>query len=427
MSRRKTHEEYVQEVAVMNPSVEVVGEYINSGTKLMHFCKIHNVYWESIPTNILKGAGCNICHVEKCKAKKTRSNEDYLQALINNNINIIPLESYVDCHTKILHKCTKHNYEWLVSPDNVLRGHGCYLCGNEKISSKNKRSHDEYISLVTSLNSNIIVLGEYIDSLTPIAHKCLIDDFEWCTAPVNILSGKGCPKCAGNIKKSHIEYISELSVVNNDIIVVGEYINARTPIEHMCKIDGFVWMAQPTSVLSGCGCPKCAGNIKKSHEEYLREVQTINSDIEVIDGYINANTPIKHRCKLDGFIWSVSPYSIINGCGCPQCNETIGERQIRQWLTVHNIEYEFQKRFVDCCDIHSLPFDFYLPKFNTVIEYDGKQHFEPICFFGGEDKFKITVKHDDIKNNYCANNNIRIIRILYSQNVETILNNSLLT
>ena len=63
---------------------------------------------------------------------------------------------------------------------------------------------------------------------------------------------------------------------------------------------------------------------------------------------------------------------------------------------------------------YPLKFDFYLPDYNCCIEYDGKQHFEPIDYFGGKNGFIKTQERDDIKNQYCKNNDIKLIRIPYT-------------
>ena len=65
MSRKKTHEEYVAELAIKNPNVEVVGKYIDSNTKITHRCKTHDYYWEAFPNNVLRGYGCKKCQIEK--------------------------------------------------------------------------------------------------------------------------------------------------------------------------------------------------------------------------------------------------------------------------------------------------------------------------------------------------------------------------
>lgn len=141
--------------------------------------------------------------------------------------------------------------------------------------------------------------------------------------------------------------------------------------------------------------------------------------------YVSANIPILHKCLIDGYEWSVSPSNLLSGHGCPKCNDSKGEKQVSLWLDNHHILYEKQKRFKDCCNIKPLPFDFYLPKQNICIEYDGEQHFKPKDHFGGQNGFEKRVKNDNIKNEYCKKNGISLLRIPYYKNVEEELNNFL--
>jgi len=90
-----------------------------------------------------------------------------------------------------------------------------------------------------------------------------------------------------------------------------------------------------------------------------------------------------------------------------------GEKKIIKVLENENIDYIHQYKFEDCININKLIFDFYLPKLNTCIEFDGKQHFEPIDFFGGQESFDKLKVRDKIKNDYCFNKNIKMIRISY--------------
>lgn len=102
-------------------------------------------------------------------------------------------------------------------------------------------------------------------------------------------------------RKTHEEYKSELAKINPYIEVVDTYINAKTKILHKCKIDGYEWSVLPNSILNGRGCPKCGGTMQKTHEEYVSEVATINSNIEVVGAYVSNKLPVLHRCKLDGY------------------------------------------------------------------------------------------------------------------------------
>ena len=67
--------------------------------------------------------------------------------------------------------------------------------------------------------------------------------------------------------------------------------------------------------------------------------------------------------------------------------------------------------FDDCRNIYPLRFDFYIPSINTCIEYDGEQHYRPVEYFGGEEAFKQRIINDNIKTQYCKDNNIRLVRI----------------
>ena len=99
-------------------------------------------------------------------------------------------------------------------------------------------------------------------------------------------------------------------------------------------------------------------------------------------------------------------------------NISKGETIISKILDSNNIKYYRQKTYSDFKFKNKLRFDFYLPEHNTCIEYDGIQHFEPINFFGGLKSLKHNQKIDKLKNEYCKNNNIKLLRIKYNQNIE---------
>lgn len=115
-------------------------------------------------------------------------------------------------------------------------------------------------------------------------------------------------------------------------------------------------------------------------------------------------------------------YIYKNQIRCNNCSgrESYGEFLIKSCLKKYKISFYYQARFDDCCDILTLPFDFYLPDYNLCIEYDGEQHFYPKF---GEDSFVITKLHDAMKDNYCRWNNIDLLRIPYWErdNIEQIL------
>lgn len=107
-----------------------------------------------------------------------------------------------------------------------------------------------------------------------------------------------------------------------------------------------------------------------------------------------------------------------------------GEREVRNFLVKNNIKFLQEYTFADCCNICLLSFDFVVfndNKIHCLIEYDGKQHFKPIKWFGGESNFKKQKQRDEIKNKYCEENDIKLIRIPYYNfcNIHNILKKEL--
>jgi hypothetical protein len=143
-------------------------------------------------------------------------------------------------------------------------------------------------------------------------------------------------------------------------------------------------------------------------------------DYSLVD-YIDFKTKIKIICPKHN-IFEQLPYEHLRGKGCSICNESKGEKEIRNILINKKINFIPQHKFSDCKHINKLPFDFYLPDYNVCIEYHGLQHYEPIKWFGGQIVFDKLIKRDKIKENYCILNNIKLIIIPYRKNIFNIIN-----
>ena len=106
-----------------------------------------------------------------------------------------------------------------------------------------------------------------------------------------------------------------------------------------------------------------------------------------------------------------------SSCGCMKSEQTSRrELFISNILTEKLIAYETQKSFDDCRGFGNRPlkFDFYIKSLNLLIEYDGVQHFKAIDFWGGYKGFIKQQYNDEIKNQYCINKNISLLRLPYS-------------
>jgi hypothetical protein len=196
---------------------------------------------------------------------------------------------------------------------------------------------------------------------------------------------------------------------------VTEYVNSRTRIKILCKKCNNIFEQLPSNhIHDKNGCPKCAGVNSPSIDEFKNVANFIHNNKYdySLSIYKNNFTNVKIICQEHG-VFEQLPKNHLKGAGCPNCKCSKGENKIRQFLQSNNILFEEQKTFENCRNKRKLRFDFYLPKSNTLIEYDGRHHFEEIKSWGGK-KFLIEVKkRDKVKNKFAKLNNIKLVRISY--------------
>lgn len=339
------------------------------------------------------------------------------------------LEDYTGTHIKIKCKCKICDYEWSVKPNNLLNGRGCPKCaGNVKSTT------EEFINRLQQINPDIEILGTYVNTHTKIGCKCRKCEHEWTPTPRNLLQGRGCPECAKRVrgKLTTEEFINKLQPINSNIEILGIYVNTHTKILCRCKIDGYKWKGTPSNLLKGHGCPKCAGLAKLTTEEFISKLQPINPDIEILGTYINTDTKILCKCNRCNHEWEATPDNLLRGRGCPKCKITKGEKRITQYLDNLGIPYIYDKPYFN--DLVGtggglLKPDFIIPSLKIWIEYDGIQHSKPVNFRGAmseqqlQERFKYTQQNDQIKNQYAKDNNWTLIRIPFTEydNIEQIL------
>ena len=198
------------------------------------------------------------------------------------------------------------------------------------------------------------------------------------------------------------------------------YYNGKHKVTWKCLCDcGNIHYATTENLRRGdtpsCGCIK-----KENQRAKLKDLSGQRfGHLEVIKwiGTINRNSKYLVRCDC-GKEYEVYAQNLTQGsttsCGCVR--ESRGENKIKEILKQNNIKFETQKSFhnFNYQDTLGKPrYDFYLPQYNILIEYDGQQHFAPAFNWDTEKSFELRQKHDKIKNQYALNNNYILIRIPY--------------
>jgi len=231
--------------------------------------------------------------------------------------------------------------------------------------------------------------------------------------------------------ETFLKYKSAL--LGKNYTVIGKYKGCATPI--LIKHDkcGFKYKTTLNNIRR-CGgrCPVCFESHKINTKIFKERVKKITgSEYTVLGKYKTSLTKIKIRHNKCGKVYKVKPNAFTNGNRCPKCSLngfSKGEKKINDFLNENNIEKKWQYRFENCKKTRPLPFDFKIKNKPIVIEYNGEQHYEPVEYFGGKEKFQKQQKNDNIKKQYCKENNIKLIEIPYweKDNIEEILEEELM-
>lgn len=212
-----------------------------------------------------------------------------------------------------------------------------------------------------------------------------------------------------------------------DYSLIGEYVNARTPIEIRHERCGYEWETTPYSFTGmGTRCPNCNGGVTLTQEQFEgRILKRYGTEYNIVGTYINNRTPIKVNHIKCGMTWEPYPDNLLRGNGCPQCcYRSKGELFISKYLDSLGVHYEREYTFKDLFyknERYPLRMDFYLEKENIVIEYDGIQYSQPVELFGGERAFEETQIKDELKNIYSEEKGINMVRIPYFYSKEEVV------
>lgn len=244
------------------------------------------------------------------------------------------------------------------------------------------------------------------------------------------LKGSGCRKCANQIinlnngKQFSQEKFIEIAIakeIPNLSFEKSVYKGKRENVIVTCSIHGD-YTTKAEIILKGNGCKKCASEKLKidricTTEEFIEKAIEVHGTAY---GYLKVDykgsfNKVEIFCNKHQKYFNQNPSTHLKNSGCPLCNTSKGELKILNYLEIENIEYETQKTFEGLILRRKLKFDFYLEKYNICIEFDGEQHFKPLSnHWGGESGFVKRQITDQLKNSYCIQNDIPLLRIKYS-------------
>lgn len=295
---------------------------------------------------------------------------------------------------------------------------------------KNKEFLQLLIDNVTKFD-NINFNYNYIDNGYAYFNCSEHGDFRKRLDHLQSITHHTCPKCSKQIYSKIVgKSISSKHTIDeyvdlNKYEPLEDYVNTSTKIKFRCKIHNKEFIASPNRCV---GCEDC----KYEHhykwekdwrhidqDEIIRRCKEIHPEYDYSEvEYVNATTPITIICPTHGR-FKMSYANLTNKSkpqSCPFCNsmkvtqKSKLSMEVTNRLDELNIIYETEKTFDGLHDKKKLRLDLYIPKYNTVIEIQGAQHFTFIKSFSkNESGFEYIKYHDKLKYEYCKSHNIKIL------------------
>ena len=393
--------------------------------KINIVCKKHGIFSLTV-NNHLNGRGCPYCKIEENKnnfINKQLCNFINKAKQVHGDKYDYSKVNYVNAHTKVCIICPKHGEFWQ-TPDSHLRGSGCSKCSFISTANKKALTSKEFIEKAKQVHGDKYDYSkiEYVNTKTPVCIICPKHGEFWQT-PNGHLSGNNCPLCKGKQMNQNV-FLKRMKDKYGDLydLTKANYVKSNIPV--IIGYKNTFFEIEPRKILNSKKpiLKKRITNIN-SFIEKAKQVHGDKYDYSKVN-YIKSTSKVCIICPKHGEFWQ-RPNDHLNGYGCMLCKESKLERKLSLFLDKKNIKYirQYYAPFLSEKYSHQ-SLDFYLPDYNIVIECQGRQHFEPIKYFGGNDKLKKQILLDTTKKEKCELNKINIIYLIDSHiNLISIINN----
>ena len=360
-------------------------EYVRSKGKLKFKCRCGNIFettYESFKYR--KKWLCNNCSIIKQSKGQLISYDDVENYIENNSGCKLLSKNYIGIKDKMLFQCLCGNvFKTSYEEFKRLNKRQCNDCGNKSCSEKNSLTYDEV--------------------------KTFVEDG----------SNSGC------------------------IFLSKEYKNRNQILEFLCPCGNkFSTNFNTFKHTNKRHCDECGEAIRLSKkripfDEIKSFIEGYNCKL-VTEDFPDIKTPLKIMCQCGNYFYkSFDVFKKAYFKTCDMCTKTKmshGEHRIVTFLKENKLDFEYEKKYKNLVSDNNirLSYDFYISKFNCLIEYQGGFHEKPVAYGctqkQAEKNFKKQKEHDRRKKQYANNNNINLLEIWYwdFDNIEEILNKELL-
>lgn len=387
-----------------------LGEYVRAQARVKIRCRAGHVF-NTKPMYVKSGNWC-----PECSGKSPKQAAKKVQGIIESRGGQL-LSPYKNTETPVKIEC-ELGHIWNTRPHNIVSGNWCPKCSGRCV----EQAKEDTARAVSNMGG--VILSNYIDQLTKIQIRCGNGHMFW-KRPAPIKRGGWCRKCSDTDPEKAYERLCR-NVAGMGGIMISEYLGNSKKVHIDCGKGHDFWTV-PYSINAKHWCPKCANKCpEQSEERFLEKVK--GNEGSCMDVYQGDRVKVRIQCQMK-HVFCMEPHEVKSGRWCPTCKESKGERACRHYLERNNIPFESEYSMPSAlpefiAGPNRYRYDFYIPSTKTLIEYDGKQHFEFVKYFHRTIRgYQKRQEADQIKTCQGTCNGYRLIRIDYTclDKIDTLL------
>jgi ssDNA-binding Zn-finger/Zn-ribbon topoisomerase 1 len=427
--RRKTLEDFIVEArAVHGDRYDYTQvDYQGAHRKVTIVCPDHGTF-EQAARDHTAGKGCRQCRAIELSDRFSWTTEEFIAKAreVHGDYYDYRHVDYKNQSTPVTIVCPEHG-EMSQLPGNHVSGKGCWKCARAKIANAQRGTTEEFIARAQQVHGHAYDYTKvnYRSTHEPVTIICREHGAFSQSPSSHLHQASGCIECgkratADKLRMTTKDFIAKARQVHGDRFDYSkvDYRNSDSNITIVCPKHG-AFEQLPYNHLDGKGCERCARELqgqrqRSTTEEFITKARKVHGDRfdYGLVAYQSAIEKVTIVCREHGpFV--LTPNSHLSGTGCDACTESKGEFRIAELLDKSVELYHREWMHPECVDSRPLRFDFFAPALNLLIEYDGRQHFEAVDLFGGEDSLAETQRRDQIKNGFADENGYRLLRIPY--------------
>ena len=332
---------------------------------------------------------------------------------------------YINYSSKLLWMCAK-GHKWYSAMSSVKAYSAwCPKCAHiNRPRGKSKHRLADCQNAAIAHGGRCLETGDTPDyfvnrKISLICHE----GHKWSATVDSLLFGHWCNMCAHRNKGRRRLTINDCRVAaakHSGWCLSNIYIDAQHKLRWRCK-NGHEWDALIDPIRNkNVWCKSCSASkysISDCHNAaQAREGKCISTH------YTSNDAKYKWECSK-GHQWEARFCNIQEGQWCKQCSR--GRRQgdlLKIIKCIFDEEILSDNRSLGLINPDTgkqLEIDIFVPSVKLAIEYDGRQHFEPVHYFGGQAAFDGIIKRDALKNRLVEESSIinKLIRFGYKEKI----------